>query len=26
VYPYLNSQEEWRKFVPGWEVAAEGFA
>jgi 5-methylcytosine-specific restriction endonuclease McrA len=26
VYPYLNSQEEWRKFVPGWEAVAEGFA
>jgi 5-methylcytosine-specific restriction endonuclease McrA len=26
VYPYLNSQEGWRKFVPGWEVVAEGFA
>jgi len=18
-FPYLGSQEEWRKFVPGWE-------
>ncbi len=26
VYPYLHSQEAWRKFVPGWEAAAEGFA
>ena len=26
VYPYLNSEEGWRKFVPGWESAAEGFA
>jgi len=26
VYPYLNSEEGWRKFVPGWETAAEGFA
>ncbi|MDP9236483.1 MAG: HNH endonuclease [Chloroflexota bacterium] len=26
VYPYLDSEEGWRKFVPGWESAAEGFA
>ena len=26
VYPYLNSEEGWRKFVPGWESAAEGYA
>jgi 5-methylcytosine-specific restriction endonuclease McrA len=26
VYPYLNSQEGWRKFIPGWETVAEGFA
>ena len=26
VYPYLNSEEGWRKFVPGWESAADGFA
>jgi 5-methylcytosine-specific restriction endonuclease McrA len=26
VYPYLNSEEGWRKFVPGWEAAAEGYA
>ena len=26
VYPYLNSEEAWRKFVPGWEAAADGFA
>jgi len=26
VYPYLNNEEGWRKFVPGWEAAAEGFA
>lgn len=25
VYPYLNAEEGWRKFVPGWEAAA-GFA
>ncbi len=23
-FPYLGSQEEWRKFVPGWEGAAAG--
>ena len=26
VYPYLNSEEGWRKFIPGWEHVAEGFA
>jgi 5-methylcytosine-specific restriction endonuclease McrA len=26
VYPYLDAEEGWRKFVPGWEAAAEGFA
>ncbi len=26
VYPYLDSEEGWRKFVPGWETVAEGFA
>ena len=26
VYPYLNSEEGWRKFVPGWESAADGYA
>lgn len=26
VYPYLHSEEAWRKFVPGWETAAEGYA
>ncbi len=26
VYPYLDAEEEWRKFVPGWEPAAEGYA
>ena len=26
VYPYLNSEEGWRKFIPGWETAAEGYA
>jgi 5-methylcytosine-specific restriction endonuclease McrA len=26
VYPYLNHQTEWRKFVPGWEPAADGVA
>jgi 5-methylcytosine-specific restriction endonuclease McrA len=26
VYPYLNAQEAWRKFVPGWEMAAEGYS
>ena len=26
VYPYLNSEEAWRKLVPGWEAAADGFA
>lgn len=26
-YPYLEDQEEWRKFIPGWEgEAAAGFA
>jgi hypothetical protein len=23
-FPYLGAQEEWRKFVPGWESAAAG--
>ncbi len=23
-FPYLGTQEEWRKFVPGWEGAAAG--
>jgi len=23
-FPYLGAQEEWRKFVPGWEGAAAG--
>jgi len=23
-FPYLGSQEEWRKFVPGWEGVAAG--
>jgi 5-methylcytosine-specific restriction endonuclease McrA len=26
VYPYLSQQEAWRKFVPGWEAAAEGYS
>ncbi|MDE3095988.1 MAG: HNH endonuclease [Chloroflexota bacterium] len=26
VYPYLRSEEGWRKFIPGWETATEGFA
>lgn len=26
VYPYLDNEEGWRKFVPGWESAAEGYA
>ena len=26
VYPYLNHEEAWRKFIPGWEPAAEGYA
>ena len=26
VYPYLNAQEGWRKFVPGWEPVAEGYS
>lgn len=26
VYPYLNHEEGWRKFIPGWEPAAEGYA
>ena len=26
VYPYLNSEHGWRKFIPGWEQLAEGFA
>jgi 5-methylcytosine-specific restriction endonuclease McrA len=26
VYPYLHSEEGWRKFIPGWEAVAEGFA
>ncbi len=26
VYPYLESEEEWRKFVPGWEAVTEGYA
>ena len=25
-FQYLGHQEEWRKFVPGWEAAAEGYA
>lgn len=26
VYPYLQSEEGWRKFVPGWEAAPDGCA
>jgi len=26
VYPYLHHEEGWRKFVPGWESVAEGYA
>ena len=26
VYPYLTNEEGWRKFIPGWEVAAEGYS
>jgi hypothetical protein len=26
VYPYLDREEEWRKFVPGWEASVEGYA
>ncbi len=26
VYPYLNNEEGWRKFIPGWETAADGYA
>jgi len=26
VYPYLERAEGWRKFIPGWEAASEGFA
>jgi 5-methylcytosine-specific restriction endonuclease McrA len=26
VYPYLDREEEWRKFVPGWEAVTEGYA
>lgn len=26
VYPYLDAQAEWRKFIPGWERYHDGFA
>ena len=26
VYPYLDREEGWRKFVPGWEASADGYA
>jgi 5-methylcytosine-specific restriction endonuclease McrA len=26
VYPYLNSEEGWRKFIPGWEAPEDGFS
>ncbi|MEX2247937.1 MAG: HNH endonuclease [Dehalococcoidia bacterium] len=26
VYPYLSREEGWRKFIPGWEPVAEGYA
>ncbi len=26
VYPYLNHEEGWRKFIPGWEPHDDGFA
>jgi 5-methylcytosine-specific restriction endonuclease McrA len=26
VYPYLSREEAWRKFIPGWEPAADGYA
>ena len=26
VYPYLHNEEGWRKFIPGWEAAAEGYS
>jgi 5-methylcytosine-specific restriction endonuclease McrA len=26
VYPYLHSEEGWRKFIPGWEAAGEGYS
>lgn len=26
VYPYLQREEAWRKFVPGWEAVPEGYS
>lgn len=26
VYPYLNNEEGWRKFIPGWETSIDGYS